>query len=56
MKDEKEVFMEFTRRGFLHLGAAGMAGLALGGFPGLARGEEKKPKYGGRLRVGERYQ
>ena len=54
--DKKQIFAEFTRRGFLHLGAAGMAGLALGGFPGLARGEEKKPKYGGRLRVGERYQ
>ncbi len=54
--DKKEIFGEFTRRRFLQLGTLGIAGMALSGGPGLARGEEKKPKYGGRLRVGERYQ
>jgi peptide/nickel transport system substrate-binding protein len=32
-----------------------MAGMALAGIPEMARGAEKKPKYGGRVRIGERY-
>ena len=45
----------FTRREFLHWSGKGMAGMALAGVPEWAHGAEKKPKYGGRLRVGERY-
>ena len=56
MDDGKENFGELSRREFLYLSGMGMAGAALAGIPGMARGEEKKPKYGGRLRVGERYQ
>ena len=54
--DEWEILGEFTRRKFLQWGTLGIAGMALSSTPGLARGEEKRPKYGGRLRVGERYQ
>ena len=32
-----------------------MAGMTLAGIPALVHGAEKKPKYGGRLRIGERY-
>ena len=45
----------FTRREFLSLSAAGMAGLALTGAPEFANAAEKKPKYGGHLRVAERF-
>ena len=55
MKSKEEGFEEFTRREFLQWSGMGAAGLALAGVPGLALGAEKKPKYGGRLRVGERY-
>ena len=34
---------------------AGMAGLTLAGIPELSHSQGKKPKYGGRLRIGERY-
>ena len=44
-----------TRREFIYLGGAGMAGITLASFPELANAAEKKPKYGGRLRVGERF-
>ena len=44
-----------TRRDFLYLGGAGIAGMTLAGIPGLSEGAEKKPKYGGRLRIGERF-
>ena len=44
-----------TRRDFLYLGGAGIAGMTLGSIPGSALGAEKKPKYGGRLRIGERF-
>jgi peptide/nickel transport system substrate-binding protein len=53
--EEKKGFGGMTRRDFLCLTGAGAAGMALGQFPKLAEGAEKKPKYGGRLRVGERY-
>ena len=55
MKHDKEDFAGLTRRKFLYLSGVGMAGMALAGIPELAQGEEKKPKYGGRLRIGERY-
>ena len=44
-----------TRREFLYLSGAGAAGMTLAGMPGSGLGAEKKPKYGGRLRVGERF-
>jgi len=43
-----------TRREFLYWTGMGLTALSLAGFPGLGHGEEK-PKYGGRLRIGERY-
>jgi len=55
MKSREEDFGVLTRRKFLYLSGAGMAGLALSGIPELGQGEEKKPKYGGRLRIGERF-
>ena len=54
MKIKKEDFSGMTRRDFLYLSGAGIAGMTLAGFPELTHGQEKKPKYGGRLRVGER--
>ena len=55
MEEKREIFGQFTRRGFLNMGAAGMAGMVLAGIPKLGDGAEKKPKYGGRMRVAERY-
>ena len=55
MKDRRGKFARLSRREFLYVGGASMAGAALAGIPGLARGAEKKPKYGGRVRIGERY-
>ncbi len=55
MVNRRRRFPELTRRELLHLGGMGMAGMALGGFPALGYGAEKKPKYGGRLRIAERY-
>ena len=43
-----------TRRDFLTLAGMGVAGMALAGQSD-SYGAEKKPKYGGRLRVGYRY-
>ncbi len=54
MPDRKEDFMGLTRREFLYLSGVGMAGVTLAGIPESGYGAEKKPKYGGRLRVGER--
>lgn len=51
----KEDFASFSRREFLYLSGAGLAGITLGGVPPGAWAQEKKPKYGGLLRVGERY-
>ncbi len=55
MKNGKEDFGGLTRRDFLYLTGAGMTGMALAGMPELGYGEEQKPKYGGRLRVGHRW-
>jgi peptide/nickel transport system substrate-binding protein len=55
MKDAKKNFTGLTRRDFLYFAGAGMSGIALGGIPELGHGqekEEKKPKYGGRVRFG----
>jgi len=54
MPDRKEDFMGLTRREFLYLSGVGTAGVTLAGIPESGYGAEKKPKYGGRLRVGER--
>ena len=53
MKDKKENFQGLTRREFLYLSGAGMAGMTMAGIPKLGYGAGK-PKYGGRLRVGAR--
>ena len=55
MKDERKSFEGMTRREFLYLSGLGMAGMSLARNPDLSLGAEKKPKYGGRMRVGERY-
>ena len=55
MKNEKENFEGLTRSEFLYLSGASMATIAVTGLPDFGHGSEKKPKYGGRLRVGERY-
>jgi len=55
MKEKEEDFKGLTRRDFLYLSGASAAGIALAGMPELGHGAEKKPKYGGRLRMSERY-
>jgi len=55
MQDERKDFAGLTRREFLYLSGVGMAGMTLAGIPGFSQGAEKKPKYGGRMRAGERY-
>jgi peptide/nickel transport system substrate-binding protein len=55
MKKAKEISRGITRREFLYLSGAGAAGIVVGGLPTAGHGEEKKPKYGGRMRVAERY-
>src|SRR6266542_3350290 len=41
-----------TRRELLYLAGAG---LTLAGMPGSSQAQEKKPKYGGRMRMGHPY-
>ncbi len=55
MKEKRADSMGLTRRKFIHLSALGIAGASLAGGSEFGWGAEKKPKYGGRLRVGERY-
>jgi peptide/nickel transport system substrate-binding protein len=55
MKKEGKSHKGMARREFLYLSGAGMAGMTVNGFPSLAQGAEKKPKYGGRLRAAERW-
>lgn len=54
-KDKKQDLGELTRRDFLYRSGMGAAGIALAGIPHYGYGAEKKPKYGGRLRIGERF-
>ena len=54
-QDKKQSWGGLTRREFLYLSGVGAAGMALPGIPGVSEGAEKKPKYGGRLVVGERF-
>ena len=55
MENKDEDFAGFTRREFFSLSACGAAGMFLGGFPDPGHAEEKKPKYGGRLRRASRF-
>ena len=55
MKKRKEKPIVVTRREFLYLTGAGMAGIALDGLSSPAHGADKKPKYGGRLQAAERW-
>jgi len=55
MKIKKENFSGMTRRDFLYLSGAGMAGITLAGRPEWGYGAERKPKYGGRIRIGVRF-
>ena len=54
MGDWKD-FGGLTRREFLYLSGAGIAGMGLSGIPQSVYGAEKRPSYGGRLRIGQRY-
>jgi peptide/nickel transport system substrate-binding protein len=54
-EDYKTAGGKWTRRDFLYLSGLGAAGMALAGIPGVSLGAEKRPKYGGRLVVGERF-
>ncbi len=53
--EKKKGLAGLTRRDVLRLGGVGMAAVTLGGLPGTGFAAERKPKYGGRLRVGERH-
>ena len=55
MKKEDESHDGMTRREFLYLSGAGMAGMTLGSLAPSAHSAEKKPKYGGRIQVAERW-
>ena len=55
MRNEQQGFGGVTRREFLALTGTGIAGAALAGIPVVGQSEEKKPRYGGRLRMSERY-
>jgi peptide/nickel transport system substrate-binding protein len=55
MKNKKARNAGLTRRDFLYLSGMGVAGITLGGISGRSEAQEKKPKYGGIMRIGERY-
>ena len=55
MESRKGNSQGLTRRDFLYLTGVGIAEMTSGSIPKLGYGAEKEPKYGGRLRVGERY-
>jgi hypothetical protein len=55
MEEEKKSSGGLSRRNFLYLAGAGIAGMAVAQAPRPAHGDDKKPRYGGRLRVAERY-
>jgi peptide/nickel transport system substrate-binding protein len=52
MENQEQDSGELSRREFLYLTGLGLAGTAPGLLPAPASAEEKKPRYGGRLRVG----
>ncbi len=53
MKKGEMDLKSLSRREFLYLSGAGIAGMTMGGFPKLSHGQGKK--YGGRIRIGGRY-
>ena len=53
MKQRDEEVRGLTRREFLYLSGASIAGMTVAGVPEWSHGAEEKPKYGGRLRIGE---
>lgn len=55
MEKGEDGFKGLTRREFLYLSSVGMAGVTVAGLPERSPAQEKKPKYGGHLRIGERY-
>jgi len=55
MHDRKDAGEGLTRREFIYLGGAGITAMALTGTSEFANAAEKKPKYGGHLRVAERF-
>ncbi len=52
---EATVSAPLTRREFLYLSGAGLAGVTSAIIPGSSEGADKKPNYGGHLRIGERF-
>jgi peptide/nickel transport system substrate-binding protein len=44
-----------SRRAFIQRSSAGLAGAALASLPGMSQGADNKPRYGGRLRIAERF-
>jgi peptide/nickel transport system substrate-binding protein len=53
MEEQKKKAGKVTRREFLHLTGAGVAGMTLAGLPKFSYAQ--KPKYGGRVRIACRY-
>ena len=53
MKEQKKKAGKVTRREFLYLTGAGVAGMTLAGMPKFSYAQ--KPKYGGRVRIACRY-
>jgi peptide/nickel transport system substrate-binding protein len=51
----RKISHNLSRREFLYLSGLGLTATGLASLPGLGHGGETKPKYGGRLRIGERY-
>ena len=55
MENEKRGWGGLSRREFLYLSGLGTMGLALIGAPPSVPAAGKDPKYGGRLRMGQRF-
>lgn len=55
MQKEGKDSTRLTRREFMTLSGAGLTGMALAGIPEWGQGAEKKSKYGGKIRIGQRY-
>ncbi len=55
MQDEKKDCGRLSRREFLYLSGLGMTGMALSGMSQNTYAADQKPRYGGRLRVGQRF-
>jgi peptide/nickel transport system substrate-binding protein len=55
MKEKERNFRSLTRREFLYLTGVATAGMTMAGIPEWAHGAEERPRYGGRLRLSERF-